>query len=138
MADTGSLPRDARRFDGAGVRDLPALVGLGTALDLLRTIGPGEVETRVRYLAGRLRLDAGNIPGIRGLTASDPELAAGVTALGLEDADAAEVAAALRQRFGISVQACRALRLNAIAVSTHHYNTPEEIDRLLDGLRKVI
>jgi len=129
---------DARRYEPGGARNLAAVVGLGAALDFYRVLGPERVEQRVRYLASRLRRAVADMRGVRLLTSRDARLSCGVTAIGLEDADPRAAAVALRRQHQIDVEPLRALDLNGLRVSTHYYNTVEDVDRLGEALRGVV
>lgn len=129
---------DARRYEPAGARDLPAVVGLGAALDFYRILGPERVEQRIRFLASRLRRAVMDLRGVRLLTSRDARLSCGLTAIGLEDGNPRAVAAALRRQHQIDVEPLQALDLNAIRVSTHYYNTTEEVDRLVEALKGMV
>ena len=135
MAGTGAYrTRDARRYEAVGTRHLPALVGLGAALDLYRALGPGRVETRVRYLASRLRQSLREQPGVRLLTPTGMDLSCGITTFRTHDMDACAMAVWLRRDHGIQVKPITTDRWQGLRVSTHYFNTPEELDRVVTAL----
>ena len=112
----------------AGSHAWTPLVGLAASLQLLESLGMAEVAAHNRALQGRLR---GGLRA-RGFRPNAPDgQAAGICVAKVEGAAEEAVRALLKA--GISTTP----RGGGIRISTHAYNTPDDVDRCLaavDGL----
>lgn len=134
---------DARKYDRLSRRPWPVVAALEDALDFQRAIGQPRIEQRVRELGNYLRACASEIPHVVLYTSSDPRLAAGMTSLALDNVPSVRAREYLRQRHEVYTAArSRGERypsdphgVTGFRVSTHYYNTYDEVDRLLDGLK---
>jgi cysteine desulfurase/selenocysteine lyase len=126
----------------AGTPNIADAVGLGAALDYVRSIGLGNIaayeHTLLEYATEQLKL----VKGLRLVGTAAEKVA--VTSFVLKDRDAAEVGKYLDQH-GIAVRAghhcaqpsLRRFGLEAtVRPSYSFYNTKEEIDRLVYALRE--
>ena len=139
VANTGwdDPERGAARYDRLGQRAGPLLTATSAALDFQDAIGRERIEQRVRALAGRLRERLAEIPQVRVHTSAHPLLACGLTGFALEGFDRREVVDTLWRRHHIWVRHTD-LDLNTVRVSTHHYNTEAQVDRLGEALRDIL
>ncbi len=117
------LSETARRFMLSGNIDLAAFCGFGAALDYLQRIGPAVIERRVLSLTDRL------IAGVQrlGLPIASPleaERRSAIVAFRVPDPEA------VFQAFGAR-RIRAAIRMGAVRISPHLYNTDEEIDRVI-------
>jgi len=125
----------AHRYEQNGQYNIPAALGIGTALDLQLAIGKANIEARARELATRLRRGLQEIRGVKLATSTDPRFAANLTTFALGDQPPQDIAKALQDRAGIVVRTVKTENVNGIRVSTHFYNHPDEVDRLLGVVR---
>jgi len=125
----------ARRYEQNGQYNIPAALGIGAALDLQLAIGKTNIEARARELATRLRSGLKEIRGAKLWTSVDPRFSANLTTVALEGHPPQDVLKALLDQAGIVVRSVKTDTVNGIRISTHFYNHPEEIDRLLSVLR---
>lgn len=139
IANTGwdDPERGAARYDRLGQRAGPLLTATSAALDFQNAIGRERIEQRIRALAGRLRERLAEIPRVRVHTSAHPLLACGLTGFALEGFDRREVVDTLWRRHHIWVRHTD-LDLNTVRVSTHHYNTEAQVDRLAEALRDIL
>ncbi len=123
-----TLRPTARRFDD-GVPNFLALAGLRPSLELLASVGPAVIESRVLALTDRLA---------EGLTArgylvlsprEKPGERSSIVTFRHPEYDSAALQARLTEA-GVVVS----LREGAIRVSPHFYNSEGEIDQLLEAL----
>ncbi len=115
---------DAERYEG-GILSFPALYGMQASVDLLLELGPEAIERRVMELAAYLRETLRRL-GARLLYDDAPELyRSPVVAARLEGRDAELLCAALKQR-----RVLISSRFGNLRISTHFYNTEEDVDRL--------
>lgn len=129
--------RGAARYDRLSQRAGPLLMATSAALDFQNAIGRERIERRIRTLAGRLRARLEEIPRARVHTSAHPALGCGITGFALEGFDRREVVDTLWRRHHVWVRHTD-FGLNTVRVSTHHYNTEAQVDRLAEGLRDVV
>ncbi|WP_116812507.1 aminotransferase class V-fold PLP-dependent enzyme [Steroidobacter cummioxidans] len=124
----------ARRYEKTGQRNLTDLSGFADAIDAHAAIGTERIAARIRELSARLRTGLHDLGIARIYTPSGAGLSAGITSFSLRDLPAQKVGDALRARRVI----VRVVPLGdeiGIRVSTHFYNRPADVDRLLALLR---
>ena len=130
--------QDGRAFysESSGVGNLPGAVGLGVALDSLRTTGIAEVERHNVVLRNRIY---DGLKQIRALTVVSPPpgpLATPlVTAALPARIDSQLFRGMLRAKYNIEVKVVPKRWLNGIRLSPHIFNTQNEVDALLKALR---
>jgi selenocysteine lyase/cysteine desulfurase len=127
----------ARRYEQNGQYNIPAALGIGAALDLQLAINKANIEARARELATRLRSGLKEIRGAKLWTSADPRFSANLTTVSLDSQSPQDIAKALLDRAGIVVRTVKTDTVNGIRVSTHFYNYPDEIDRLLSVVRSL-
>ena len=133
---------DARRFENWETY-YAGKVGLGVAVDYALEVGVENAWDRIRLLATRAREALAEIPGV---TLLDRGAVLGSTVtFTVDGADAAHVQRVLaRERVNVSVMEAASAQLDfgargiaeAVRSSVHYYNSDEEIDRLVDGVRR--
>ena len=126
----------ARRYDRLSQRAGPLIQAAITAIEFQRAIGRKRIEQRVRALAARLRVRLEEIPEVKIYTSAHPELHCGLLGFTLEGFDRQAVVDALWERHRVWVRETD-MGLNTVRVSTHHYNTEAQVDRLAEGLRDI-
>jgi len=116
----------------------PLFQGLGVALDVQDRIGRARIEARVRELALYARLRLQEVQGLKLLTPGHPFLWAGLLSFSVPAPSLRALAAALAEDERVIVRAVthNATGFDALRVSTHIYNSHDEIDRLLFGLQR--
>lgn len=122
------LFEDARRFD-SGVYNLAGLCALGASIRLFLDVGVSQVQVRVKHLTDML------VEGVRskGWKLHSPRTAAewsGIVAFSSDKHDTDAIRKHLRNEFKIIV----ANRLGRLRASPHFYNTPDEMQQLIDAL----
>lgn len=127
----------ARRYEQNGQYNIPAALGIGTALEFQQAVGLSHIEARVHELGTALRRGVLEIQGVQLWTPGDPRLAANITSLSIGTLTGQAIAKALLEREGIVVRGIQAAGINGIRVSTHLYNSPDEVDHLLAALRTI-
>ncbi|WP_214402613.1 cysteine desulfurase [Pseudonocardia lacus] len=131
-----------QRFE-AGVPMTSQAVGLGAAVDYLSAIGMDAVEAHEAALTGRALDALAEVPGVRVVGPTDLVDRGGVVAFVVDGVHAHDVGQVLDDR-GVAVRVghhCawplhRRFGVAAtVRASVHVYNTPAEIDALVDGVR---
>jgi selenocysteine lyase/cysteine desulfurase len=136
---------DARKYDRLSRRPWPVVAALEDSLDFQLAIGKARIEQRMRALASYFRSRAVEIPHVKLYTSNDPRLAGGMTSLGLDNVPADRAREYLRVKYDVYTAArARGERYPAdphgvtgFRVSTHYYNTFEQVDRVLAGLKEL-
>ena len=120
----------ARRYE-SGVYNLPGVFALGGALELVSEIGVAQIAHRLLELTDRLVVGLRD-KGYRVVSERTPTESSGIVAFRSDLHDHEQLRSHLENEHRIVI-ACRRGRLRA---SPYVYNTPEEIDRLIDVLPK--
>jgi selenocysteine lyase/cysteine desulfurase len=127
----------ARKYELFGQRHVPSAMGMSQAMQLQDAIGKANIEVRVRALSTRFRDGLRDIPGVKLWTSSDPTLSAALTLFSIGDIPMANIVKAILDRDRIYIRTMSTGHLNAVRASTHLYNMPGEVDRLLASVRHV-
>jgi isopenicillin-N epimerase len=123
--------RASARYERSGQLGIPAALGIGAALEFQSAIGKSRVEARARELGQRVRKGVAGIPGAKLLSSTDPVLSGNIQVFTLPGLPAPGVVRLLEQRERIIVRSVTLGDIKAVRVSTHVYNTPQQVDRLL-------
>jgi selenocysteine lyase/cysteine desulfurase len=117
-----------------GTRNTPLILGLGAAFDYLTSLGMERVAARGRELAARLKKGLARNPSIETLTPMTEQGSMVTFRPKGKKADPWQWVNRLKKEHRIRVRPVGEHGLNAIRVSTHIYNTKDEVDRLLAAL----
>ena len=122
-----------------GTADLPVRAGLSTALDQIEALGVANVAQRTRYLSDHLKSALADLPGYTLLSGPTPETSCpGSTIFELEGVDALAAVPRMEELARIHIDEHQRDGHNAIRVSTHIFNTTEEIERLVSAFRQLV
>ena len=124
-----TLRQEAGRFE-LGTTNTVGIAGMGAALDLLHSVGAARIERRIRALTDRLCRGVARL-GAEVLSSRRRGEWSGIVTFRLPGADQERVAQELLRQ-GIVLAA----REGWLRASPHFYNTREEVDRLLDALKR--
>jgi selenocysteine lyase/cysteine desulfurase len=131
-------PKGARKYSlSVGRRPWPVVAALEDTLDFQNAVGRQRIEQRTRGLGTYLRRKAAEIEGVKIDTPNDPAMAAGVTTLGVARVSGAKLKEYLRQRYDIYVPGGSDRPGAPVRISTHYYNTFEQVDMVLQGLKEL-
>ncbi len=140
----GNGPWDDReqqlwRIGPHGTYERPIRAAIKPALDFLDSIGMDAIYARDRMLSDYLKEQLMEMPGISLGTSTDHALSSpGITSFGVDGWDTSLLRGILHGKAGIVVSRDQRRSHDMIRVSTHFYNTPAEIDRLLEVLREIL
>jgi selenocysteine lyase/cysteine desulfurase len=127
----------AKRFDRLSQRAWPLVLASGAAMDFQNAIGRERIEARVRSLASRVRERIQGIEGVEIYTSSHPALHCGLTGFTFGKFLNKDVVETLLHRHHVRARYTD-YGLNTVRVSTHHYNTEAQVDRLAAGLEDML
>jgi isopenicillin-N epimerase len=131
------LELGAQRFNHLGTFDESRMVGLLAAVEFLGTIGMPRVEARVRFLQERLDQALRSLPGVRVVSPSVGELSTGMVSFKMEGVDSLALQRHLAQVAKVRTRVISEYDYGWMRLSTHIYNFPEEVDRVVDLLDDV-
>jgi cysteine desulfurase / selenocysteine lyase len=129
----------------AGTPPIVPAIGLGAAIDYLNAVGLGAIHRHELALTRYAYEALAPIEGLR-ILGPAPEHRTGLVSFAFERIHAHEFAQVLNDQFGVAVRAGHHCTqplhaLLGITASTrasfYLYNTPEEIDRLIEGVVEV-
>ena len=129
--------RGSASYESYGQRNIPSLLGMGTALDFHNAIGKKNIENRDRALGARLRAGLKEIPGVKLWTPENAELSCGLTLFSIRDVPMGNVVTAIREHGRVHIRTMGTGNLNAVRASTALYNMPGDVDQLLESARYV-
>jgi selenocysteine lyase/cysteine desulfurase len=134
---TLAFRNDAHRFD-FGTQNASIYAGLGAAIRFVERLGQENVTRRVRELSTRLRnglMELGDKVEI--LTPDEVGGFGGVLGFRMKNVPYDKLQKMLMEEHHIITRMVPENGINCNRVSTHVYNTPAEVDRLLGILRSV-
>jgi selenocysteine lyase/cysteine desulfurase len=121
----------------SGVCSIPSVLGLDAAIDYLSAIGIAKVERHNLALGQRLHAALQGVPKIEVVSAAPGPLASPQLAYRLPAAiDSNTLHVTLREKHKIQVKVVPGNWLNGHRISTHLFNTEQEVDRLVAALKK--
>jgi isopenicillin-N epimerase len=130
----GSTPR-LRALEFEGTRDLCPWMAVPEAIDFQQALGWDAVRGRMAELAAYTRGRLGGLEGLRLATPPEPGMHGALTAFRLPaGTDAVALRQGLWERHRIEAPVVERPDGLLLRVSTHFYNTPEEIDQLAAAL----
>jgi isopenicillin-N epimerase len=129
-------PQDASKFDMMGTRDQTPFIGLGTALDFQAEIGWEHIRTYCQGLAGYLKERIKRIRGGRVLTPTDPEMSGFITTFTIDGADLYKIRQELWDDEKIETSAFSVKDIPVFRISTHFYNSRDDIDRMIREIER--
>ncbi len=148
--DGGFVARDAPFKFEAGTPAIEAAIGFGAAVRWMRAIGMDAIRAHDEALAAKMVQGLSAIAGVRVLAADMPAAKRIALVTFVVDAPAMtqeNVARALCDMFGLCVSGgyhcthvlhARAKLDGTVRASPHVYNTAEEVDRLIEGVREIV
>ena len=130
---TMTLVSTAERYE-YGTVSTPLRVGLGAAIRFIQRIGIETVWARDRALADHLAGELRKIPGVRVLSPENPSLRSAMTTFEHERIPQLKLQEYLNT-LNLRTRNVTEGGLAALRISTHIYNTFEEVQRVVDGVR---
>jgi cysteine desulfurase/selenocysteine lyase len=141
--DRYELRADARRFE-TWENNYAARLGLGRAIDYALELGLENIEARCRSLSNNLRKGLCGSPGVEVYDLGrDPASIVSFSVANHPGGDVTSKLAALGINVSVSAPMSTLLDARArqlpslVRASPHYYNTEDEIERLVDGIRSM-
>jgi selenocysteine lyase/cysteine desulfurase len=121
----------------SGTRNVATLLAHGVAMDFHDTIGRERVEARCRELRLRLRERLEPLDQLTILTPEREDLCAGILTISVQGRDYREVRRIMLEDHGFVLKNGKA-EYNAIRISTHIFNSEDDVDRLAQTLGEIL
>jgi selenocysteine lyase/cysteine desulfurase len=123
--------------DSSGVCSIPSVLGLGAAVDYLTAAGVARVEAHNLALRNRLFAALTDVPKLRVLSAAPGPLASPLLSFALPAGIASGgLHQRLRENFNIEVKVVPGNWFNGTRISTHLFNSEQDVDALVAALKK--
>lgn len=127
---------DIRMFEDYNTRNLPEYLGLGSAIEFNNLLMQDRKQERIyalkRYFRGFIEDDR----RFRFVTPASDLLSAGIQVVEIEGKSAVDAGKFLTDRYSIDCRPMSTNGLNALRISLSVFNTMEDIDILVKGLRE--
>lgn len=119
-----------------GVCSIPSVLGLGAAIDYITTLGTARVESHNLSLRNRLHLALADLPKLRIVSPAPGPLASPLLSFALPDGvTSGAMHERLREKHNVEVKVVPGNWFNGTRISTHLFNTEEDVDALVHALR---
>jgi len=127
-----NLALGARRLDHTGTLDESRFAGLDAALEFHEQLGPERVYARIRFLRDRLAQGLSGIPGVRIVSPASGLAVAGMVAFRVDGMDARQLQRHLAETANVRSRVIGEYGYGWMRLAPHIYNSPEELDRVVD------
>jgi len=137
LSDDKPKGDDIRKFENIGTRSFASEMAIGNAVDFHLGIGIQRKEARLRFLKDYWINKVKDLPNIKFHTSMLPQYSCAIAGFSLDGWDASDIQGKLfndKKTYVISIQY---EKLNHVRVSPNIYNSPWELDRLVDGIREI-
>jgi selenocysteine lyase/cysteine desulfurase len=128
------LELGAHRLNHLGTFDETRMAGLLSAVEFLRALGMDRVEARIRHLRGLLDRALRALPGVEVVSPAEGDLATGMVSFSLAGVEALELQGYLSRAANIRTRVIGEYGYGWMRLSTHVYNQPWEIERVVSHL----
>jgi len=137
MVANGHRDTSIRRLENYNTRNLPELLGLGSAIDFINTIGMDKIHKRSYELKHYFRNKVNDNSKFRLKTPELDELSCGIQTLEVIGKNVRDVRNQLRDDYHIDVRPMSTYDLNGIRISFAIFITKKDIDYLLNALETI-
>ena len=120
----------------SGVSSIPSVLGMGAAFDYMSAIGLGRIETHNLALRNRLYAALQDMPRLRVVSAPPGPLASALLTYRLpDDIESRAFQQRMRDKHNIELKVVPKNWFNGNRVSTHLFNSEQDVDALVAALR---
>ncbi len=137
MVARGHTDKSIRRLENYNTRNLPEVLGLGTAVDFINKIGQEKIQQRTFELKTYYRSKLNNNPKFRLKTPELNELSGAIQVVEIVGQDVSEVKKQLFDEYVIDCRPMRGFNLNALRISLSIYITKKDIDYLVEAMAAI-
>jgi isopenicillin-N epimerase len=133
----GHNDKSIRRLENYNTRNLPEVLGLGSAIDFINKVGPTKISDRSYELKDYFRSQIKSNPNLILKTPSLDEQSAAIQVVEVKGKEVRDVKTQLFDEYGIDCRPMTSFDLNALRLSFAMYITKADIDYLVDTLNKI-
>lgn len=133
----GYKDQSIRRLENYNTRNLPELLGLGSAIDFINNIGKEKISNRSYALKHYFREQINAIPKLNLKTPEDDRLSCAIQTLEVVGKNVVSVQKELIDYYGIDTRPMSAYELNGVRISFAIFITKKDIDYLVDALKTI-
>jgi selenocysteine lyase/cysteine desulfurase len=126
----------AQRYE-YGTYNVPLMIGLGTAIDFLQTIGMENVWNRNQALSTRVYENLREIQNVELLSPPQQSDRGAMITFRMKNVKTETLQNFLAEQYKLRTRFVGEAGLNGLRISTHIYNNFEEVDRLIKGVKEV-
>lgn len=137
IVSNGYQDTSMRRLENYNTRNLPELLGLGTALEFNKLINSKKIEERSFELKEYFRSKVEESSKFRLKTPSSDQLSAAIQTVEVLDQDVRDVKDRLFNEYGIDTRPMTSHNLNGLRVSLAVYITRSDIDYFVGALENI-
>jgi selenocysteine lyase/cysteine desulfurase len=137
MVANGHRDSSIRRLENYNTRNLPELLGLGSAVDFINTIGIDKIHARSYQLKKYFRDKVKNNPKFILKSPELDTLSCAIQTLEIKDTYVRDVRNKLRDDYHIDTRPMYTYGLNGIRISFAIFITKKDIDALVDALETI-
>lgn len=127
---------DIRMFEDYNTRNLPEVLGLGSALEFNNMLGQDRKQERIYSLKRYFRSFLEDDRRFRIVTPASDALSAGIQVVEISGKRAVDAGKYLADNFHIDCRPMSSNGLNALRISLSVFNTRDDVDVLIKGLRE--
>ena len=137
MVARGHTDKSIRRLENYNTRNLPEVLGLGSAVGFINDIGIERIQNRSFELKSYFRTKIEGNPKFILKTPELNELSASIQVVEVVGKDVVDAKKQLFDEFGIDCRPMRSFNLNALRISLSIFNTKNDIDYLVNALERI-
>jgi selenocysteine lyase/cysteine desulfurase len=133
------MPEAQARFGCLSRYQGPSLEGIAIAIEFQQVVNRARIGARIRELATHLRSSLATLPGVQVLSPGHPSISTGIVSLRIASRNHGSVVQSMAREDRIAVaHVAHGSGFDAIRVSLHAYNDHDEVERLVNALRRRI
>lgn len=133
----GHTDKTIRRLENYNTRNLPELLGLGSAIDFMNSIGKEKISNRSYELKHYFRDKIKDNPKFKLKTPGHDGLSCAIQTLEVVNKNVKDVKNKLFNDYGIDTRPMSSYDLNGVRISFAIYITKKDIDYLIDALESI-
>ncbi len=133
----GYKDKSIRRLENYNTRNLPEVLGLGSALSFHKLIGSEKIQSRGLALKSYFKSKLEGDSNFKFKSPAPNQLSAAIQTVELVGKDVNKVKDELFDSYGIDTRPMSTYELNGLRISFAIYNTKDDVDYLVNSLKKV-
>ena len=133
----GHTNKTIRRLENYNTRNLPEVLGLGSAFEFNDLIGSLKIHERVLELKSYFKSKIEESSKFKFKTPGSDLLSAGIQTVEVAGRNVKEIRDTLFDNFGIDTRPMTTYGLNGVRVSLAVYNTKRDVDYLVNALNEI-